>query len=121
MDVQGRLYTAERDSRRISRLEKDGSIKVLAFEWEGKRLNSPNDIVVRLDGYAYFTDPASKAVIEPQELGFNGVYHIAPDGKLSIITRKMVRPNGVALTPDGHTLYVADSEERKILAWDLDA
>jgi gluconolactonase len=120
MDVQGRLYTAERDGRRISRLENDGSIKVLASEWEGKRLNSPNDIVVRRDGHVYFTDPASKAVIEPQELGFSGVYHIAPDGKLSLINRRMARPNGVALTPDGRTLYVADSEERKILAYDLD-
>jgi gluconolactonase len=121
MDVQGRLYTAERDGRRISRMEENGSISVLASEWEGKRLNSPNDVVVRRDGHVYFTDPASKAVLEPQELGFNGVYHITPEGKLSLITRKMARPNGVALTPDGRTLYVADSEERKILAWDLDA
>ena len=121
MDVQGRLYTAERDGRRISRLEHDGTIFILASEWQGKRLNSPNDVVVRRDGHVYFTDPASKAVLEPQELGFNGVYHIAPDGKLSLISRKMARPNGIALTPDGHTLYIADSEERKILAYDLDA
>ncbi|MEP6713924.1 MAG: SMP-30/gluconolactonase/LRE family protein [Terriglobia bacterium] len=120
MDSQGRLYSAERDGRRISRMEKDGSVTVLASEWQGKRLNSPNDIVVRRDGHVYFTDPASKAVLEPQELSFNGVYHISPDGKLSLITQKMGRPNGVALTPDGRTLYIADSEERKILAWDLD-
>ena len=121
MDVQGRLYTAERDGRRISRLEADGSISVLASEWRGKRLNSPNDVVVRRDGHVYFTDPASKAVLEPQELGFNGVYHITPDGRLSLIDQKMARPNGIALTADGRTLYVADSEARLILAYDLDA
>jgi gluconolactonase len=121
MDAQGRLYTAERDGRRISRMEQNGKISVLASEWEGKRLNSPNDVVVRRDGHVYFTDPASKAVLEPQELGFNGVYHVTPEGKLTLITRKMAKPNGIALTHDGRTLYVADSEQRKILAWDLDA
>jgi gluconolactonase len=121
MDVQGRLYTCERDGRRVSRMEKDGSISVIASEWQGKRLNSPNDVVVRRDGHLYFTDPASKAVLEPQELGFNGLYHVTPQGKLTLVNAKMVRPNGVALTPDGRTLYVADSEEKKILAYDLDA
>jgi gluconolactonase len=121
MDVQGRLYSAERDGRQLSRLERDGKVTVLASEWEGKRLNSPNDVVVRRDGHVYFTDPASKAVLEPQELGFNGVFHITPQGKLSLVSKRLARPNGVALTPDGRTLYVADSEARKIYAYNLDA
>ncbi len=121
MDTAGRLYTCERDGRRVSRMEKDGKITVLASEWEGKRLNSPNDVVVRRDGHVYFTDPASKAVLEPQELGFSGVFHITPRGKVSLVTKKMARPNGVAVTPDGRTLYVADSQERTILAYTLDA
>jgi gluconolactonase len=120
MDVEGRLYTAERDGHRVSRLEKDGSVSVVASEFEGKRLNSPNDVVVRRDGQVYFSDPASAAVLEPRELTFNGVYHVNPKGTVTLIA-KMPRPNGVALTGDGRTLYVADSEEKKILAYDLDA
>jgi len=121
LDRQGRLYSCERDGRRVARLEKDGRLTVIAAEWQGKRLNSPNDIAVRRDGHVYFSDPASKAVLEPQELGFSGVYHVDPAGKLSLVTAKMARPNGVALTPNGRTLYVADSQEKKIVAFDLDA
>jgi gluconolactonase len=120
MDVEGRLYSCERDGHRVVRMEKDGQLTVIASEFEGKRLNSPNDVVVRRDGQVYFSDPASDAVLEPKELGFNGVYHVTPQGKISLVA-KMTRPNGVALTPDGRTLYVADSQERKILAYDLDA
>jgi gluconolactonase len=120
MDTQGRLYSCERDGRRVSRLEKDGRITVIADAWQGKRLNSPNDVIVRRDGQIYFSDPASKAVLEPMELSFNGVYHVTPQGKISLINAKLPRPNGVALTPDGKTLYVADSQERNILAYDLD-
>jgi gluconolactonase len=93
---------------------------VVASQYEGKALNSPNDVVVRRDGQVYFSDPASAAVLEPRELSFNGVYHVNPQGKVTLIA-KMPRPNGVALTPDGRTLYVADTQEKKILAYDLDA
>lgn len=120
MDVEGRLYSCERDGHRVVRMEKDGKISVVASEYEGKRLNAPNDVIVRRDGQVYFSDPASDAVLDPRELGFNAVYHVTPDGKISLIA-KMTRPNGVALTPDGKTLYVADTQERKIMAYDLDA
>jgi gluconolactonase len=119
MDVQGRLYTAERDGHRVVRQEKDGKETVIASEYDGKRLNSPNDVVVRRDGQVYFSDPASAAVLDPRELSFNGLYHVTPQGKVTLIA-KMPRPNGVALTEDGRTLYVADSQEKTIHAYDLD-
>jgi gluconolactonase len=121
LDSEGRLYTAERDGRRVSRTDRSGLLTVVASEWKGKRLNAPNDVAVRRDGQIYFTDPASKAVLEKPELDFNGVYHVTPSGQISLVTSKMARPNGVALTPDGRTLYVADSEGAKIIAFDLDA
>ncbi len=120
LDRQGRLYSCERDGRRVTRRDPDGRLTVVASEWQGKRLNSPNDIAIRRDGHLYFSDPASKAVLEPQEIGFSGVYHVNPAGQLSLVTSKMARPNGVALTPDGRTLYVADTQEKKVLAYDLD-
>jgi gluconolactonase len=120
MDVEGRLYSCERDGRRVVRLEKDGHLTVIASEFEGKRVNDPNDVVVRRDGQVYFSDPAPKDSLQHFELGYAGVYHVTPSGHISLVA-KMPRPNGVTLTPDGHTLYVADTLQRKILAYDLDA
>ena len=120
MDTQGRLYSCEKDGRRVVRMEKNGAITVVAEEFEGKRLNDPNDVVVRRDGQVYFTDPTPKDLLVPLALDYAGVYHVALNGKLTLI-RKMVRPNGVALTPDGRTLYIADTLERRIYAYDLDA
>jgi gluconolactonase len=119
IDAQGRLYSCERDGRRVVRMEKDGKLTVIASTFEGKRLNDPNDVAVRRDGQVYFTDPAPKDSLETFELGYAGVYHVSPAGEISLIT-KMARPNGVALTLDGKTLYIADTSERKILAYDLD-
>lgn len=119
MDVQGRLYSCERDGRRVVRLEKDGRLAVIASEYQDKPLNDPNDVVVRRDGQVYFSDPSPKDSLQHFELGYAGVYHVNPAGQISLIA-KMPRPNGVTLTPDGRTLYVADTTERKIMAYDLD-
>lgn len=120
MDTQGRLYSAEKNGRRVVRREKDGSITVIASEYQGKQLNDPNDVVVRRDGQVYFSDPTPADLLVPLALDYAGVYHVDLQGNVSLVT-KMPRPNGVALTPDGKTLLIADTKERHILAYDLDA
>lgn len=113
LDQQGRLITAENGSRRLVRTEKDGT-KVLAQRYQGKRLNSPNDVVVKSDGSIYFTDPPYGIGKEQEELGFYGVYRLAPDGNLTLLTKEMVRPNGLAFSPDEKKLYVSDSQKGHI-------
>jgi gluconolactonase len=119
-DAQGRLYTCETHARRVTRTDKKGRIEVLADKWEGKRLNAPNDIVVSKSGHAYFTDPAFGSQQDSRELSFYGVYHIAPKGQLSVAAKPAGRPNGIALSPNGRILYVANSDQRNIRAYDLD-
>jgi len=119
-DARGRLYTCESKTRRVTRTDKKGNIEVLAEKWEGKRLNAPNDIVVRKDGHVYFTDPAFGSQADTRELDFYGVYHITPKGQLQLIARPAGRPNGIALSPNGRILYVANSDERSVRAYDLD-
>jgi gluconolactonase len=119
-DVQGRLYSCESRTRRVVRMDKKGTIQVLAEKWEGKRLNAPNDIVVRKDGHAYFTDPAFGNQADTRDLDFYGVYHIAPKGELSLIAKPAGRPNGIALSPNGRVLYVANSDEHNVRAYDVD-
>lgn len=119
-DAQGRLLTCESRTRRVVRLEKDGSLTVLAERYQGKRLNAPNDIVVRRDGNIYFTDPAFGNQTEGRELDFYGVYRIPPRGELELVARPAGRPNGIALSPNGRVLYVANSDEKNIRAYDLD-
>jgi gluconolactonase len=118
-DRQGRLYTCEYQSRRVIRISKDGKIETIADRWNGKRLNAPNDIVIRRDGHIYFTDPLFTPLAE-RELDFYGVYHISPDRKMDLIAQPKGRPNGIALSPDGKVLYVANSDERNVRAYDVD-
>jgi gluconolactonase len=119
-DAQGRLYSCESRTRRVVRMDRKGQLEVLAERFEGKRLNAPNDIVVRRDGHVYFTDPAFGAQQDTRELDFFGVYHITPRGEIEAIARWKTRPNGVALSPDGRILYVTNSDERDVYAFDLD-
>ena len=119
-DPQGRLYSCESRTRRVTRTDKKGKIEVLAEKWEGKRLNAPNDIVVRKDGHVYFSDPAFGGSTDQRELDFYGVYHIAPKGQMELIAKPNGRPNGLALSPNGRILYVDNSDERNVRAYDLD-
>jgi gluconolactonase len=119
-DAHGRLYTCESRSRRVIRQDKKGNVEVLADKWEGKRLNAPNDIVVRKDGNVYFTDPAFGNQVDSRELDFYGVYRIPPKGPMELVARPKGRPNGITLSPNGRILYVSNSDERNVRAYDLD-
>lgn len=113
LDKAGRLVICEHGNRRVTRLEPDGKLTVLADQFEGKRLNSPNDAVYKSDGALYFTDPRYGPVTgdaDPQkELTFSGIYRLA-GGKLQLLHSEMTRPNGLAFSPDENYLYVSDSK-----------
>jgi len=119
-DVKGRLYTCESRTRRVIRTDKKGKVEVLAERFQGKRLNAPNDIVVRRDGQIYFTDPAFGNQAESRDMDFYGVYHIDQKGQLELIAKPTGRPNGIALSPDGKILYVANSDDRNLRAYNVD-
>jgi gluconolactonase len=119
-DAQGRFYTCESRTRRVVRLDKKGEMQVLAEKWEGKRFNAPNDIVARKDGHIYFTDPAFGNQADTREMDFYGVYHISPKGELQLIAKPAGRPNGITFSPNGHILYVANSDEHNVRAYDVD-
>jgi gluconolactonase len=119
-DSQGRLYTCETRTRRVTRTARNGAVEVLADRWEGKRFNAPNGIVVSKNDHVYFTDPAFGWQSDHRELDFYGVYHIPPKGPLKLVARPEGRPHGIALSPNGRTLYVANTDERTIRAYDVD-
>jgi gluconolactonase len=108
LDREGRLISCEHDGR-VSRTEADGTVVTLADRFAGKRLNSPNDVVVKSDGGIYFTDPPYGIVREKEELGFYGVYRLK-DGVLTLLTDVHSRPNGLAFSPDEARLYVSNSD-----------
>jgi gluconolactonase len=120
-DQQGRLIACEHDSRRVTRLEHDGSITVIANSFQGRRLNRPNDVVVRSDGCIYFTDPwTSPAAPEQWDLTFAGIYRVTPDlGTLSLLADDFVLPNGLAFSPDESVLYINDTRRGHIRAFEL--
>ena len=115
-DRQGRLVTCEHESRRVTRTEWDGSITVLADRYEGKRLNSPNDVVVKSDGSVWFTDPpygimsSYEGNKSASEQGGNYVFRVDPqNGSVRIVGDDFDKPNGIAFSPDESRLFVADS------------
>jgi len=113
-DREGRLLLCQHGDRRIARLEPDGRLVPVADRYDGKRLNSPNDVFVAPGGDLYFTDPPfglPKQFDDPgQELGFTGVYRVGRDGRLSLLSRDLTAPNGIALAPSGRTLYVSNAD-----------
>ncbi|MFV2068102.1 MAG: SMP-30/gluconolactonase/LRE family protein [Pirellulales bacterium] len=117
LDGQGRLILCQHGDRRITRIESDGSWTTLVSHYGGKRLNSPNDAVLKSNGDLYFTDPPyglPKGWDDARrELDFCGVYRLRPDGTLTLLTRDMTRPNGIAFSPNEKTLYVAQSDPER--------
>ena len=122
VDPQGRVVYAAEADRAVVRVEKDGKRTVLAERYEGKRLNSPNDLVFRSDGALYFTDPSGGNRFADwdlkKELPFQGVF-LLKDGKLQPVVQDLERPNGIALSPDEKFLYVNDSVKRAILRYEV--
>jgi gluconolactonase len=122
-DRKGRLLACEHSTRRVTRTERNGLITVLADQFKGKKLNSPNDLVVKSDGSVYFTDPPYGIKSEQQEQPIQGVYRISPDGKeIAIVADDFERPNGLAFSTDESKLYIDDSSERShIRVFDVQA
>lgn len=124
-DPEGRLVMCEHGDRRLSRLEADGSKTTLVDRYQGKRINSPNDLLIRPNGDLYFTDPPfglPKAFDDPQkELDFSGVYRRSPDGTVTLMTKELKAPNGIAFAPDGKTVYISNADPNHAiwLAYDV--
>jgi gluconolactonase len=125
-DQEGRLVVAGWSWRRVWRLEHDGSITTLCSEFDGKTLNSPNDIVVKSDGSIYFTDPTGGLYnVEmhgydiQRYIDYNGVYCISPDGNTTLVTKDFTYPNGLAFNADESLLYINDSRDDLINVFDV--
>ncbi len=119
LDPEGRLVLFQHGDRRVARLERDGGMRTLVDNYQGKRLNSPNDGAYHSSGALYFTDPPyglpNREKDPRRELDFFGVYRLAKDGALTLLTREMTRPNGLAFSADEKTLYVANSDPDKAI------
>jgi len=123
LDRAGHLIACEQIGRQLTRVDLSGQVTALATHYEGKRLNSPNDVVVRSDGAIFFTDPpyGLRNFSEGKELAWNGVYRLDPNGTLALVADDMDRPNGLAFSPDEKTLYVDDSARFHIRRFDVAA
>jgi gluconolactonase len=119
-DLQGRLISCEHDTRRVTRRELDGSLTVVANNFQAKRLNRPNDVVVKSDGSIYFTDPGAGLVPEPWDLHYSGVFRVTPDlGTVSLLVDNFIQPNGIAFSPDERILYINDSRRRHVRSFEV--
>ncbi|MEI6083453.1 MAG: SMP-30/gluconolactonase/LRE family protein [Verrucomicrobiota bacterium] len=118
LDPQGRLITCEHETRRVTRTEADGTVMPVATHFEGKRLNSPNDVVCKSDGSIYFSDPPYAVKAEDRELDFQGVFRVVADS-VQLLARDFIKPNGLAFSPDEKILYCADTELGHLRAFDV--
>ena len=115
IDRQGRLVSCEHLARRVTRTEHDGSVTVIADRFDGKRFNSPNDVVVKSDGSIWFTDPSYGILIDYEggravsEIGACHVYRVDSSGDIRVVAHDYVKPNGLAFSPDESLLYIADT------------
>jgi gluconolactonase len=125
-DPEGRLTICQHGDRRVIRVNPHGDITVLADRYEGKRLNSPNDLVYRSDGTLYFTDPPfglPQVFDDPEkELGFSGVFRVVKDGEIALVSDELEGPNGIAFSPDERYLYVGnwDPERKVVMRYEVD-
>jgi len=119
LDANGRLVSCEHGNRRVARLEKDGTKTTLADRFDKKRFNSPNDLAYHSNGDLYFTDPPYGLMVKDaegfpgMELDFCGIYRLSRNRAITLLTREMSKPNGIAFSPDEKTLYVANSDPEK--------
>lgn len=119
-DLNHRLIDCASVLRAIIRIDRDGHYIVLADRFEGKRFNSPNDVVIGPDKAIYFTDPTLDLPSgQTQEIPFQGVYRLGDHGEVRLLTKDLTQPNGLAFSPDGKKLYVDDSEQRNIRVYDF--
>ena len=119
-DLRGRLILTQTGARQIARLEQNGTLTPLVSTFNGRKFNSPNDIVVKSDGAIFFTDPPFNIPKgESKELSFSGIYRISPSGTLNVLDSTLAWPNGICFSPDESKLYVNESPECLIFVWDV--
>ena len=123
LDHEGRILACEHSGRRVSIIDQQGKVETLVDNFEGKKLNSPNDVVVRSDGSIFFTDPpyGLRNHSEGKELPYNGVFCVGTDGKMQLLVDDFERPNGLAFSPDEKTLHIADTARGHIRAFSVAA
>ena len=121
-DTYGRLIACEHASRRVTRLETEGDVTVVANRYRGARLNRPNDVAVKSDGCIYFTDPNRGVPPEELEMDCSGVYRVSPDlGTITLLVGDFIYPNGLAFSPDEKVLYVVETWGRRLRAFNVNS
>ena len=119
LNSNGELILAQHGKRRVAKITESGNEIPLVEKYNGKLLNSPNDMAIHSDGSIFFTDPPYGIRSEQEELGFYGIYKLTTSGELFLLDKSLIRPNGIALSPDESKIYVSDSRAKKIFVWDI--